>query len=153
MRTVALEEHFSVPAVATRIDKSVLARRGFRPRTMPKNEPSPLELLPEIGDGRLKSMNDAGISVQVLSNSGPGPDLVPGPDGVGMAKEINWQGVDANLTDLAAKIAESLVGDTPVLLDLAQTGLETWKAQDDANKKTSKPPAPGSADRATNGAP
>ncbi len=89
MRTVALEEHFSVPAVATRIDKSVLARRGFRPRTMPKNEPSPLELLPEIGDGRLKSMNDAGISVQVLSNSGPGPDLVPGPDGVGMAKEIN----------------------------------------------------------------
>ena len=68
MRTVALEEHFSVPAVASRIDKSVLARRGFRPRTLPKGVPSPLELLPEIGEGRLKSMNDAGISVQVLSN-------------------------------------------------------------------------------------
>ena len=89
MRTVALEEHFSVPAAASRIDKSVLNRRGYRPRTPPKNAPSPLELLPEIGEGRLKSMNDAGISVQVLSNSGPGPDLVPGPDGVAMAREVN----------------------------------------------------------------
>jgi hypothetical protein len=34
-------------------------------------------------------MDDAGISVQVLSNSGPGPDLVPGADGVAMAREIN----------------------------------------------------------------
>jgi uncharacterized protein len=89
MRTVALEEHFAVPAIASRIDKSVLARRGYRPRTLPKNAPNPLELLPEIGERRLKSMDDAGISVQVLSNSGPGPDLVPGPDGVAMARETN----------------------------------------------------------------
>jgi predicted TIM-barrel fold metal-dependent hydrolase len=34
-------------------------------------------------------MDDAGISVQVLSNSGPGPDLVSGPDGVAMARETN----------------------------------------------------------------
>jgi predicted TIM-barrel fold metal-dependent hydrolase len=34
-------------------------------------------------------MDDAGITVQVLSNSGPGPDLVPGPDGVAMAREMN----------------------------------------------------------------
>jgi len=33
--------------------------------------------------------NEAGITVEVLSNSGPGPDLVPGPDGVAMAREIN----------------------------------------------------------------
>ena len=89
MRTVALEEHFSVPAIASRIDKSVLSRRGYRPRTLPKNAPNPLELLPEIGERRLKSMDDAGISMQVLSNSGPGPDLVPGPDGVAMARETN----------------------------------------------------------------
>jgi uncharacterized protein len=89
MRTVALEEHFSVPAIAGRIDKAVLARRGFRPRTLPKGAPNPLELLPEIGERRLKSMDDAGISVQVLSNSGAGPDLVPGPDGVAMARETN----------------------------------------------------------------
>ena len=91
MRTVALEEHFSVPSIASRIDKAVLARRGYRPRTLPKDAPNPLELLPEIGERRLKSMDDAGITVQVLSNSGPGPDLVPGADGVAMARETNDQ--------------------------------------------------------------
>jgi uncharacterized protein len=89
MRTVALEEHFSVPSIASRIDKEVLARRGYRPRTLPKGAPNPLELLPEIGAKRLKSMDDAGISVQVLSNSGPGPDLVPGQAGIDMARETN----------------------------------------------------------------
>ena len=89
MRTVALEEHFSAPSIANRIDKAVLSKRGYRPRTLPKDAPNPLELLPEIGEKRLKSMDDAGISVQVLSNSGPGPDLVPGPDGVAMARETN----------------------------------------------------------------
>ena len=89
MRTVALEEHFTLPAVASRIDKAVLARRGFRPRTLPKGAPNPLELLSEIGERRFKSMDDAGISFQVLSNSGAGPDLVPGPDGVAMAREVN----------------------------------------------------------------
>jgi uncharacterized protein len=89
MRTVALEEHFSVPSIASRIDKDVLSRRGYRPRTLPKGAPNPLDLLPEIGAKRLKSMDDAGISVQVLSNSGPGPDLVSGQAGVDMARETN----------------------------------------------------------------
>jgi uncharacterized protein len=89
MRTVALEEHFAVPALASRIDKAVIARRGYRPRTLRPNAPSPLQALPEIGEVRLKSMDEAGINVQVLSNSGPGPDLVPGPDGVAMARETN----------------------------------------------------------------
>jgi len=89
MRTVALEEHFSVPSISGRIDKAVLARRGYRPRTLPKNAPNPLELLAEVGERRLKSMNDASISVQVLSNSGPGPELVAGPDGVTAARETN----------------------------------------------------------------
>ena len=34
-------------------------------------------------------MDEAGITVQVLSNSGPVPDLVPGPEGVGIAREMN----------------------------------------------------------------
>ena len=48
-----------------------------------------LELLPEIGERRLASMDEAGITVQVLSNTGPGPDLVPGADGVAIAREMN----------------------------------------------------------------
>src|SRR5208282_2713465 len=89
MRTVTVEEHFSVPALASRIDKEAISRRGYRPRKPRPNVPNPLELLPEIGERRLKLMDDAGITVQVLSTSGPGPDLVPGPDGVALARELN----------------------------------------------------------------
>ena len=89
MRTVALEEHFSVPAQARRIDQAAISRRGYRPRTPVAGAPNPLELLPEMGEQRLKSMDEAGISVQVLSISGPGPDLVPGPDGIAMARAVN----------------------------------------------------------------
>src|SRR5437763_626816 len=89
MRVVALEEHFSVPALVKRIDPGAISRRGYKPRKAPTDRPNPLENLPEIGDKRLKSMDDAGITVGVLSNSGPGPDLVPGPDGVAIARELN----------------------------------------------------------------
>src|SRR5262245_51689223 len=34
-------------------------------------------------------MDSAGITVEVLSNTGPGPDLVPGPEGVAIAREMN----------------------------------------------------------------
>jgi predicted TIM-barrel fold metal-dependent hydrolase len=54
-----------------------------------------MELLPEIGEKRFKSMDDAGITVQVLSNSGAGPDLVPGPDGIALAKGVNDHLADA----------------------------------------------------------
>jgi predicted TIM-barrel fold metal-dependent hydrolase len=86
---VALEEHFAVPAVTRRIDPEAIRKRGFRPRPAPPSGPSPAELLPEIGERRLASMDANGITVEVLSNSGPGPDLVPGPDGIAMAREIN----------------------------------------------------------------
>src|ERR1700758_559102 len=89
MRVVALEEHFSVPALSKRIDPKVVSARGFRPRTVTPGAPNPMELLPEIGEVRLKSMDDAGITVQVLSNAGPGADLVPGPDGITLARDIN----------------------------------------------------------------
>ena len=89
MRVVALEEHFTAPELVRRIDRAVISRRGFRPRTPPTNAPNPLELAPEIGEQRLRSMDETGITVQVLSNTGPGPDLVPGADGVALAREMN----------------------------------------------------------------
>jgi len=89
MRTVTLEEHYTVPAIAKRIDPEVIKRRGFQPRKPPKSGPSPMELLPEIGERRLKYMDESGITVQVLSQAGPGADLVPGPDGAAMARETN----------------------------------------------------------------
>jgi hypothetical protein len=89
MRVVALEEHFTVPKLVGRIDASAIVRRGFRPRRAPAKGPNPLDLAPEIGEQRLQSMDEAGITVQVLSNTGPGPDLVPGADGVTLASEMN----------------------------------------------------------------
>lgn len=89
MRTVALEEHFTVPALAKRIDPKVISARGFRPRNIKPGSVNPMELLPEIGERRLKSMGEAGIAVQVLSVAGPGADLVPGAEGVAMARETN----------------------------------------------------------------
>ena len=89
MRTVALEEHFAAPALSQRISKDIIAKRGYRPRNLTPSAPNPLELLPEIGEMRLKSMDETGITVQVLSNSGPGPDLLPGADGIALARELN----------------------------------------------------------------
>ena len=89
MRVVALEEHFSVPALVRRIDPGAISRRGFRPRKTPASGVNPLELLPELGERRLQYMDEAGITVQVLSGSGPGPDLVPGADGIAIAREMN----------------------------------------------------------------
>lgn len=89
MRVIALEEHFTVPHLVARIDKDVIARRGFRPRRVLPGRVNPMELAPEIGARRLASMDAAGITMQILSNTGPGPDLVPGADGVVMAREMN----------------------------------------------------------------
>src|SRR5262249_61320842 len=89
MRVVALEEHFNVPALVKRIDPAAISARGFRPRRTPASGPNPLALLPEIGEQRLKSMDETGITVQVLSTAPPGPDLLPGADGGPPARDIN----------------------------------------------------------------
>src|SRR5437868_5165594 len=90
MRVVALEEHISVPGAAKSIDPAAIAGRGhYKGRNVVPGKTSPIELLAEIGEKRFKSMDDAGISFSVLSNSGPGPDLVPGPDGVTLAQKVN----------------------------------------------------------------
>jgi len=89
MRVVALEEHLTVPSVAAKIDKAAIAKRGFKPRKLVPGKANPLELLPEVGEKRLKSLDDAGITQQVLSNSGAGPDLVPGQAGADLAREVN----------------------------------------------------------------
>ena len=57
MRVVALEEHFTVPALVRRIDPAAIARRGFRPRKVPPNGINPMDLAPEIGPRRIAAMN------------------------------------------------------------------------------------------------
>jgi predicted TIM-barrel fold metal-dependent hydrolase len=85
MRIVALEEHFNVPALVKRIDPAAIARRGFPVGMVRGLE----EQLADVGAGRLADMDAAGITVHVLSASGPGADLVAGGDGVALARDMN----------------------------------------------------------------
>ena len=92
MRVVALEEHFTAPDLVKKyVNPDAISARGFKPRRLPPGRVNPLELAPEMGERRLKSMDDAGVTVHVISNTGPGPDLVSGPDGVTLARALNDQ--------------------------------------------------------------
>jgi len=85
MRVVALEEHFKVPSLVRRIDPAAIARRGF-----PAGFGAPLEKqLAELGAPRIADMDAAGITVHVLSVSGPGADLLDGADGIALARDFN----------------------------------------------------------------
>lgn len=85
MRVVALEEHFKVPSLVRRIDPAAIAQRGF-----PAGFGAPLEkTLAELGAPRIADMDAAGITVHVLSVSGPGADLVDGAEGIALAREMN----------------------------------------------------------------
>jgi len=85
MRIVALEEHFSIPALIRQIDRDAIVKRGF-PVGRWKG---PDAELADLGSGRLRDMDQSGIRVQVLSASGPGADLVDGREGVALAREMN----------------------------------------------------------------
>jgi uncharacterized protein len=87
MRIVALEEHFTIPSLVRRISPEAIARRGF-PVDWQRGA-AVEQRIPEIGALRLGEMDQAGIATQVLSLSGPGADLVDGPEGVSLAREFN----------------------------------------------------------------
>jgi predicted TIM-barrel fold metal-dependent hydrolase len=89
VRVIALEEHFTAPGIAGQIDREAISRRGIMPRLVVPEGQNPAELAPDLGAGRLRLMDESGITMQVLSNTGPGPDLVPGTSGVAMARAMN----------------------------------------------------------------
>ncbi|MGH7153002.1 MAG: amidohydrolase family protein [Acetobacteraceae bacterium] len=98
MRIVALEEHFSIPALVERIDPALIARRGF---PSPGGSTGPWrkrEELADFGPVRIADMDRSGITVQVLSVSGAGADLVAGEAGVALARGFN----DALAREVAA---------------------------------------------------
>lgn len=90
MRIVALEEHFTVPRIVTGISRDAVARRGFPTdpnfrwaQTIKRDE------LSDLGAARIADMDASGVTVQVLSVAGPGADLVPGAEGVALARAYN----------------------------------------------------------------
>ncbi|HZU32070.1 MAG TPA: amidohydrolase family protein [Candidatus Angelobacter sp.] len=89
MRVVALEEHFSLPELVQEIDPRRIASRGWpRPDERPP-EMAHIEELKEVGANRIAGMDEAGVTVQVLSVSGPGADLLPPEKGPQFARSYN----------------------------------------------------------------
>lgn len=89
MRIVALEEHFAVPELIGRIGPDAIARRGFPPPGASFGAANKRDELAEMGAKRLADMDAAGITVQVLSVSGPGADLLAGDAAVTLARDYN----------------------------------------------------------------
>ena len=90
MRIVALEEHFTVPRIVAGISPDAVARRGFP--TDPNfrwAQTNKRDELADLGAARIADMDASGVTVQVLSVAGPGADLVPGPDGIALARAYN----------------------------------------------------------------
>jgi uncharacterized protein len=85
MRIVTLEEHYLLPDLVKRIDPQVIIKRGF-PLDFHDRLEKPLL---DLGAGRIADMDEAGITVQVLSASGPGADLLDGAEGVALARAMN----------------------------------------------------------------
>jgi hypothetical protein len=76
----------------------------------------------------------------------------------GMAGEIDWNGVDRDLTDIGGGVVNAKINDwtedklgIPSWVDVLKSAPEVWKKQDEANKDSGRPPR--GADRVTNGVP
>src|ERR1700678_891348 len=85
MRIVALEEHFTVPSLVRKIDPGAIAPHGFQPGFGSHLD----EQLSDLGASRIADMDEAGITVHVLSASGPGAYLLEGDEGITFARDIN----------------------------------------------------------------
>lgn len=80
-RIVTLEEHFFVPSLVERFAGSSPAMRWMNPKLRAG--------LSDLGEQRLHDMDEGGITVQVISASMPGADLLDGNEGIDFAKSTN----------------------------------------------------------------
>ena len=90
MRIVALEEHVNLPELTRRIPQEAITARGW---PSPSNPNSPMKKvepqLEEVGNERINGMDQAGITVQVLSVSGAGADVLDAQEGTALARDYN----------------------------------------------------------------
>jgi predicted TIM-barrel fold metal-dependent hydrolase len=77
-RVVAIEEHYLDPNIVPHLpDKGARFGSAVRPK------------LDDVGEGRIKLMDQLGIDVQVLSNAPPGTQLMDAETGVRVARRAN----------------------------------------------------------------
>jgi uncharacterized protein len=83
MRTISLEEHYATPAFIGGPWQR-LADEG-----PPMRNPRIVDLLCDIGDGRIAAMDAAGIDVQVLSLNSPGVEQSDAAEAIPLARDAN----------------------------------------------------------------
>ena len=90
MRIVTLEEHISLPQFDNRISKEARMKRGWPD---PEADASPMkrvqQQLEEVDEERIKDMDESGITLQVLSVTAPGGDLLEGDEAISYAHDYN----------------------------------------------------------------
>jgi uncharacterized protein len=86
MRVIALEEHVSFRRFTKEIDPALIERRGM---ARGLGAGSREDNLDDVDGLRLRSMDEAGIDVQVLSVVGAGADLLPPDAGPAFARRYN----------------------------------------------------------------
>lgn len=80
-RLVTLEEHF-LDAAAIETSEITRQQTAWLPPRIKSG-------LTELGEGRLRTMDENGITVQVLSASVPGAELLDGNEGARFARRVN----------------------------------------------------------------
>lgn len=99
MRIVALEEHVSLHELTSHIPENAILERGWPAPSSPNSPMKQVDdQLEEIGDERIQKMDESGITIQVLSVSGAGADLLDATEGPAFARDYN--------NTLAQKIAD-----------------------------------------------
>jgi uncharacterized protein len=83
LRTITLEEHFVTPGFVAGPGKGFI--EGLRNRGAARI----VDLLQDVGDGRLAAMDAAGIDMQVLSLNAPGVEQAEVAEQVAIARESN----------------------------------------------------------------
>ena len=90
MRIVTLEEHISLPQFDNRISKEARIKRGWPD---PGTSASPMQRvqhqLKEVDEERIADMDESGITMQVLSVTAPGGDILESQDAISYATDYN----------------------------------------------------------------
>lgn len=115
MRTIAIEEHFLTTSFLKAIgDRDVAVRPEFQ-QTQAK--------LIDLGKGRIADMDEAGISMQVLSLATSGLDGLAAVDAVPIVRDVNdelAQAISANPDRLAGFAAVALLNPDAAAQELAR---------------------------------
>jgi predicted TIM-barrel fold metal-dependent hydrolase len=88
MRVIAIEEHFSTPMFREKVGANEFRNFYLTARGQQLGHDIGAEMA-DLGEGRIRQMDAAGIDVQVLSFGSPGPQAFDAATGVPMARDAN----------------------------------------------------------------